>query len=242
MSRATEMADAEAARAEAEPDETTPAEGDEPTPTEPTPADPAAPGTDEGDEAADADETEHETGPPSAAALPRDSLTISDELNKKREEQAKSQARNVERLADEYGQDVMPCPLCERVDIAPLIVAKLVAIPPEGWAALAQMGGAEPEPEHEPAEGVVMCDRCKGYGELDYPTRNPHMARQTCPACAGNGYVPERQAEQPSAPVFTFPTPSTPTPPFMGPPASADQWGRPPGHPHYGLDPAAVMP
>ena len=65
------MADAEAARAEAEPDEPTPAEPDEPTPAEPTHADPAAPDTDEGDEAADADETEHEQGAPSEPARKR---------------------------------------------------------------------------------------------------------------------------------------------------------------------------
>src|SRR5438874_8543904 len=141
MSTVKEMADAEAARAEAEGDETTPAEGDETTPAEPTPAEPTTPETDEEGEAAEADEQGEQGETPSAAVLPRDSLTISDELNEKREAQAKSQAKNVERLADEYGQDVMPCPVCERVDIAPLIVSKMVAIPAEGWTALAQMGG-----------------------------------------------------------------------------------------------------
>src|SRR2546423_1700924 len=101
MTTIKEMADAEAARAEAEGDETPDTEPDEPTPAETPPAEPAEPSTDEGDEAADADETAHERETPSAAALDRDSLTVSDELNKKREDQAKSQPRNVERRADE---------------------------------------------------------------------------------------------------------------------------------------------
>jgi hypothetical protein len=242
LSTVKEMADAEATRAEAEGDETPTPEVGDPPPIEDAPADPAAPGTDEGDEAADDDETQHEQEPPSEPAPPQDSHTISDELNRRREAQAAAQAKNVEKLANEYGQDVAECPVCERVDLAALIVAKVRDIPAEGWQQLAAVGGHEPEPEHRMAEGVVMCDRCNGWGDLDYPTRNEHMKRQSCPRCAGNGYVPEQQAEQPSAPVLQLPsfpsTPGPPTPQYT----PHDPWGRPQGHPHYGLDPAAVMP
>jgi hypothetical protein len=242
MSKATELADAEAVRAEAGEPDSEPAEPAEPAePTEPT-----TPGGGEAEQAegeeAEHDEHGEQSETPNAATLPRDSLTISDELNAKREQQAATQAKNVEKLADEYGQDVMPCPLCERVDIAPLIVSKIVAIPAEGWTALATMGGTEPEPEHAMAEGVVMCDRCNGFGELDYPTRNPHMTRQNCPACAGNGYVPDTTGQEAPAPIFqlpSIPTPQADAPVFYSTP---DKWGRPQGHPHYGLDPAAVMP
>ena len=61
------------------------------TPAEPTPAEPTTPETDEEGEAAEADEQGEQGETPSAAVLPRDSLTISDELNEKREAQAKSQ-------------------------------------------------------------------------------------------------------------------------------------------------------
>src|SRR5438034_4393182 len=104
MSRTTEMARAEADRAEAEAPDDEPTETPEPIEPmnpEPTPAEQAE--ADEAEEA-DADERGDESETPSAAALPRDSLTVSDELNEKREAQAKSQAKNVERLADEYEQ------------------------------------------------------------------------------------------------------------------------------------------
>ena len=242
MSKVSEMAKAEAERAEAESPDDESTEPTEPTePPEPTPA-PGEPQTDEEGEEAEADEQGEEGETPSAAALPPDAFAIGEALGKKLDAADKSQARAVERIASEFEQDTVPCPICERVDIAPRLVAKIAGIPAEGWQQIMSLGGVEPEPEHEMAEGVKMCDRCNGYGELDYPTRNPHMSRQNCPACAGNGYVPEAQEQ--SAVVNFPPIPSLPTPQVTAttPYATHDQWGRPQGHPHYGLDPAAVMP
>jgi hypothetical protein len=242
MSKTTELAQAEADRAEAElPNDETP-EGEPLPPTGEPPVEPGEPQTDEEGEEAEADGQGEQTETPNAAELPRDSLTVSDELNAKREAQAATQADNVKTLADKYKQDVAPCPLCDRVEIAPLLVAKIVAQPAEFWTNMARMGGVEPEPEHAAAEGVVMCDRCNGWGELDYPTRNPHMERQMCPSCTGNGYVLVASEQQ--TVVSIQPLPSFPTAQLSGAVASTgnDQWGRPPGHPHYNLDPAAVMP
>ena len=242
MSKATELAKAEADRAEVEqPEPETPDVTETPAETENPAGSPEVEIDEEGEEA-EHDEQGEPGETPAAPDVPPSSLTISDELNAKREAQAKSQARNIERLADEYGQDVTECPVCGNVDLAALIVARMSDIPAEGWAMLGASVGAEPEPDHAMAEGVVMCDRCNGFGELDYPTRNPHMARQNCPKCQGNGYTLDQAAEPPTAPVFTFPTPQTPPPPAFAPPGPVDPWGRPTGHPHYGLDPAAVMP
>ena len=242
MSRATELADAEAAKAEAESPDDEPAEPSEPSePSEPVTA-PGEPASDEEGEEADADEQGEPTETPNAAELPRDSLTVSDELNAKREEQTAEQAKNVKKLADKYRQDVAPCPVCDRVEIAPILVAKILAVPAEGWAQMAQMGGTEPEPPRKMAKGVIGCEACNTYGTLDYPTLSEHMKEQTCPVCAGNGYVPETQEQQ--TVVSIQPLPSFPTAQVPGAVALTgnDQWGRPPGHPHYNLDPAAVMP
>jgi hypothetical protein len=237
MSKTTELAQAEADRAEAESPDDEPAE-----PTEPTEPVPGEPSTDEEGEAEEAEEAAEQPETPSAASLPPDAFAIGEALGKKLDQADKTQARAVERIAAEYDQDTVPCPVCERVDIAPRLVAKIAGVPPEGWQQIMALGGTEPEPEHEMAEGVKMCDRCNGYGELDYPTRNPHMSRQNCPACAGNGYVPETQEQQTVVPIQ--PLPSFPTAQVSGAAVGVgnDQWGRPPGHPHYNLDPASVMP
>jgi hypothetical protein len=237
MSKTTELARAEADRAEAE------APDDEPTePTEPTEPAPGEPQTDEEGEEAEADEQGEQPETPSAASLPPDAFAIGEALGKKLDQADKSQARAVERIASEFEQDTVPCPICERVDIAPRLVAKIAGVPAEGWQQIMALGGTEPEPEHAMAEGVAMCDRCNGYGELDYPTRNPHMTRQSCPKCTGNGYTLEAQEPQtvvPIQPMPSFPAPATGSVGYGG---GNDQWGRPPGHPHYNLDPASVMP
>ena len=237
MSKATELAQAEAERAEAEsPD-------DEPTePTEPTEPAPGEPQTDEEGEEAEADEQGEQPETPSAASLPPDAFAIGEALGKKLDQADKTQARAVERIAAEYDQDTVPCPICERVDIAPRLVAKIAGIPAEGWQQIMSLGGVEPKPPRKMAKGVIGCEACNTYGTLDYPTLSEHMKEQTCPVCAGNGYVPETQEQQ--TVVSIQPLPSFPTAQVPGAVALTgnDQWGRPPGHPHYNLDPAAVMP
>jgi len=143
-------------------------------------------------------------------------------------------------LLEDDGQDVMPCPICERLDAAPIIVGNIAAIPDEGWSQLQKIAGVEPEPPHMEAEGVVMCDRCNGYGQLEYPTRNAHMTSQTCPKCAGNGYVTVQTAEAPAASVVPLPSYPTTTSAVPQPFAGQDQWGRPAGHPHFNVDPATI--
>jgi hypothetical protein len=210
-----------------EPDEGTP-EGE---PETPTPAE-----GDEADQDEQAEDAEAEPEPPP----PQSSFTVSEALNRKLETERKRHATAVKNLVDEYDQDAAPCPICETPDLAPRIIGTVTEMPYEAWQQLAAVGGnALDEPRRE-AEGVHMCDRCNGWGELDYPTRNPHMQSQTCPRCGGNGYLPDDAPEQPAAPVVNIPgyvPPTAPTPPIAGTP---DNWGRPAGHPHWGQDPAAV--
>jgi hypothetical protein len=214
----------------------------EPQPDQPeTPpeGEPETPAPDEGEEGEEAEQAEEGEAEPEQPP-PQSSFTVSEALNRKLESERKRHATAVTNLVDEYDQDAAPCPICETPDLAPRIVGVVREMPYEAWAQLAAVGDNDLEAPHRKAEGVHMCERCDGWGELDYPTRNQHMARQTCPRCAGNGYLPDEAAEQPAAPVVQLPgaaPTAAPAPTFAGVP---DGWGRPPGHPHWGQDPAAV--
>lgn len=95
-----------------------------------------------------------------------------------------------------------------------------------------------PELKHAPDKGI--CDECDGWGEVITGARNPNTAIWQCSKCNGNGYVTVIR-EQPAyqlPPVTTSPGGLIPAPADVGLPP--DAWGRPAGHPHYGLLPSQV--
>jgi hypothetical protein len=234
------LADAEAARAEAEGDEPEPdAEPDAEPATEPS-TEPATPATHDDDEGHEADEQSEQATAREAVATAPDSFTLSEALNKKLEAERKEHDKAMKDLLEDDEQDVMACPICERLDAAPVIVANIAEVPDEAWTQLQQIAGVEVVPPFAKAKGVVACSECNARGQVEYPTFNEHMKYQTCLTCAGNGYLPEQQAEAPAAPVVQLPSFPSATPPLPQPFAGADQWGRPVGHPHYNVDPATI--
>jgi hypothetical protein len=214
-----------------------------PQPEEPEePETPAA--DDDDDEAAESEETPAEPETPgdvdAQASQPPSSVTLSEAFNRRRETELKRHERAMVKLFDEYEQDGLPCPVCIRPEAAPVIFAAVHEHAENGYQALAVFAGMEPEPPRRKAEDVVMCDRCDGYGDLDYPTRNEHVKRQMCPKCTGQGYVPIAPTEQPGAGVVPIPGYTPPPPAPFGDQSGPDPWQRPPGHPHYGTPPAQV--
>ena len=94
--------------------------------------------------------------------------------------------------------------------------------------------------ELEPLPNDAECPVCKGWGKLKTASRIPEQATQPCAKCNATGHVlvphveplPVLTPQQPAAapqPVYTF-----------NANAPADEWGRPAGHPHYGIHPANV--
>jgi hypothetical protein len=92
-------------------------------------------------------------------------------------------------------------------------------------------------PEH-PNE--VRCETCDGWGELRNGSRRENHALSPCPACMATGHKPKVEA----TPAETWKLPPTTVLQDAalgnGQAGEADVWGRPAGHPHYGVPPAMV--
>jgi hypothetical protein len=212
MASIVDMANEEADRVEAEnPDEETPDFPDEPEP-EPEPEPEAEP----------------------VEAIGPDEI--------RRAEKASEAQRR--KLAAILGEAFVAhdCPLCAALGFLPELPAPgarfefvtdgenagFAILPPE----------TPPELKHAPDKGI--CDECDGWGEVITGARNPNTAIWQCSKCNGNGYVTVIR-EQPAyqlPPVTTSPGGLIPAPADVGLPP--DAWGRPAGHPHYGLLPSQV--
>lgn len=90
------------------------------------------------------------------------------------------------------------------------------------------------------AEGWVECSTCNGFGKLARPTKVEGNRELLCPTCSGLG-CREQAAMDAQNTVLQFPQPTTTTSgATLALDGQPDSWQRPPGHPHYGLHPAAV--
>jgi hypothetical protein len=88
------------------------------------------------------------------------------------------------------------------------------------------------------------CEHCDGWGKTISGAQNADHYTKLCDVCSGNGFIQTTPKFTPIAvpnlsggSVLT----SGPVIPNYGSPASDDAWGRPGGHPHYGIPPAAVQ-
>jgi hypothetical protein len=88
------------------------------------------------------------------------------------------------------------------------------------------------------------CEHCDGWGKTISGAQNADHYTKLCDVCSGNGFIQRTPSFTPP-PVIPMPevngTPPAPVIPNYGSPAVDDAWGRPGGHPHYGIPPAAVQ-
>lgn len=135
------------------------------------------------------------------------------------------------------------------------------AMPDEVWEAVKALSGKLESGEYEHPAELVTCDRCQGFGQVATGARNEHTAVIPCALCESRGYfdmtnpvhraklgLPAPQSEVPQVvfPTYHAPEPVNGTAEKLMPPdgwhaagsPGADTWGRWPGHPRFGIDPA----
>lgn len=170
-------------------------------------------------------------------AAPRSQKEI-DQLTKRLENEAERHAKAVERIMGDDFALLVPSP----VDWTPGFLFNVPAMhpTPEQVAELhALLGNAAPLELRE-AEDAEGCDKCNALGEVLTGSRKPGQETKPCTACTGTGWktkpVPmQQQAYTP--PVSNGSSMAANQPNVF---QVADRWGRPVGHPHYGLEPANV--
>jgi hypothetical protein len=212
MSTLAERARMEAEETEAAEEEETPTEPDEPTEPEPEPA----------------------PEPPASQMTEQEA----EREFKKLEKLAQTYIVKAMAIADRLGIPYQPCPLDYMPGLAVPRAEHEVTSDVE--SAVLALIGKSPTPEFKSSEGYRVCDICDGWGEVLTGARKDISRTATCPNpnCGGKGYITVPIVVAPPNGQATYPGASEVFTPLLG--GIPDQWGRPAGHVHWGIDPANV--
>ena len=149
--------------------------------------------------------------------------------------------RHTKRVAEILGPDVSdlaPCPLCW--EHAQGFVLDGVPVDEVTAAMTRQVLGIEDEPEFLTNPEFIQCQTCAGLGHVLSGSKVRDQLTVPCPKCMSKGFERVPLAWQPPpAPALAAVPPPAPDWSQL-PPGPADQWGRPAGHPHFGMDPAKI--
>jgi hypothetical protein len=199
-------------------------------------------------------EPEQEPAPPEATEADYEAAF------KKLETEAERHDKEVHKRAGPLDGQLSPCPLCFTPGYV-LPVEPGTFDPLRRQAVIAAMGDT-PELDYAEATDAVPCEDCKALGQVLTGSKVPGQETKPCPRCAGSGWHTKVLTQ---ADVLALPTPLplaypatatvangaavlAPAPPYPGygvpfvpvPNGVPDGWGRPAGHPQWGLDPATV--
>jgi len=161
----------------------------------------------------------------------------------------------LKKIHGDHFADMAFCPLCLGQGFLEPIPAGNQ--PDEVWEAITALSGRLQGSAFRHPDELVPCQRCDGYGQVATGAKNDHNAIILCDTCNGRGYFNLDDATHraklgivpppPELPSFNIPafnvTPPTPAGETLSPPSGwhaagspgADQWGRWPGHPRFGI-------
>jgi hypothetical protein len=213
VSRATEVAEREALEAEGEPE--------------------VEPDETEAEELAEIErEQEVEPEPEPEPS----SLALMEAQGKALDSEQKRHANALAKALGEHWGELAECPLCQ-VDGYAMPYGPGEVSPEQRMAVLTVLGegpgqGLKPHPDLE------MCAYCDGWGRLTTGSKNEGALTEICPKCSNQGYVTKNTAPEVNGSQLYTPPPPPYIPPFDPGSVNHDKWGRDPGNPRYGQDPA----
>jgi hypothetical protein len=191
-------------------------------------------------------EPEQEDGEPEEPFEDPEPQAITDEKNAAALDKALTaeDTRHQKALGKAFGEqwpEHVRCALCDGVGfLAPELAQGLNNAQWEellGVAAMLVTSDYEDDPMYE------TCPNCKGKTKTKSGAQDAEHYLKMCDVCSGNGFVARTPKFTPLPVPDIQPmngTQSQPVIPNYGSPAADDLWGRPGGHPHYGIPPAAV--
>ena len=193
-------------------------------------------------------EQEEEQTEPEAPVEPEQlepESVIDEALLQKRDRDLTTEANRHEKALGKVFGDEWPthvrCGLCDGIGFLPPELAH--GLTNDQWEKVLEAAVAFTVMEYREDPDYETCPTCGGTGETISGAKPPKPALKLCDGCGGNGFV------QKVAKITPIPVPDASTwgngaavaaPVSYGSPAPDDQWGRPGGHPHYGIPPAAV--
>lgn len=190
------------------------------------------------------EETEPEAEPETQAQpdeLPPDDVQRMVARDKALERENKRHEKTLGNLYGEEWDNLSLCPLCMGEGFT--LPHAPGDLPEEVLQAMDALSGRYAPPEYVEDTDYERCDHCQGHGRTITGSQNPEHVTKLCDKCQGNGFV-RKQATNGNVAQFPVPTLDAPAPvgppPTYGSPEPDDQWGRPAGHAHYGLDPRYV--
>lgn len=148
------------------------------------------------------------------------------------------------RLAKILGDEMVAhdCPLCSALGYLPELPppgATLEVVETDDGVSFNILAPGVP-PELKDARDKVACDWCDGYGQVRSGSKFPPAAVVPCTKCLGNGWQTVA-ADAPQTIYVPSPTGAVPNGATNQPmQVPDDAWGRPYGHPHYGMPPSMV--
>lgn len=186
------------------------------------------------------EEQEQGGGVEEAAASPPPPRSQSDidALTKKLENEAARHAKRVEEIMGDDFALLVPSP----IDWTPGFIFNVPEMHPfpEQLAQLDAILGRGGEEDLLDAEDAEACDKCNARGVTKTGSRVEGQRTKPCGKCNGNGWVTKFVPMAPPTPLPTYQNGAAGQPVSPDTFQVKDQWGRPNGHPHFGLDPITV--